>query len=92
MPHTYIYSMLHVGNVSYMTANVQRDTVQTRKGSALSVRARTAAERTFNTMSLPSASLACLLSSSCSADCDAVHHKEGTGWFLYQRGIGRYRG
>jgi hypothetical protein len=32
MPHTYIYSMLHVGNVSHRTANVQRDIVQTRKG------------------------------------------------------------
>ena len=32
MPHTYIYSMLHVGNVSHRTANVQRDTVQPRKG------------------------------------------------------------
>jgi len=32
MPHTYTYCMLHAGNVSHRTANVQRDTVQTRKG------------------------------------------------------------
>jgi hypothetical protein len=79
MPHAYTCDMtcdmLHVGNVKHSTLNTQYDTQGSREKVERSFRAT--AEQTFSTMSLPSSSRACLLSSSCSADCDAVDHKDG---------------